>query len=90
MTRVFNKDEIPKDCDVKLGTGGYRITLTHTPSNKSVTITLFPNPMKGHKYKRLEWKVEGDRFMGKYSSLDSAFREACEQIKTNLEDGVAR
>jgi len=61
----------------KISCKGYEITLTDRETGKSVAVTLdrredLDNP---------KWMVNGDKYVGYFSNLEAAWKEACRHIK---------
>tara|TARA_R100001594_G_scaffold133164_1_gene173719 strand:- start:223 stop:465 length:243 start_codon:yes stop_codon:yes gene_type:complete len=61
----------------KISCKGYEITLTDRETGKSVAVTLdrredLDNP---------KWMVNGDKYVGYFSNLEAAWKEACRHVK---------
>ncbi len=61
----------------KISCKGYEITLTDRETGKSVAVTLdrredLDNP---------KWMVNGEKYVGYFSNLEAAWKEACRHVK---------
>ena len=61
----------------KISCKGYEITLTDRETGISVAVTLdrredLDNP---------KWMVNGDKYVGYFSNLEAAWKEACRHVK---------
>ena len=61
----------------KISCKGYEITLTDRGTGKSVAVTLdrredLDNP---------KWMVNGEKYVGYFSNLEAAWKEACRHVK---------
>ena len=61
----------------KISCKGFEITLTDRETGKSVAVTLdrredLDNP---------KWMVNGEKYVGYFSNLEAAWKEACRHVK---------
>ena len=56
---------------------GYEITLTDRETGKSVAVTLD----RREDLDKPKWMVNGDKYVGYFSNLETAWKEACRHVK---------
>ena len=65
----------------KISCKGYEITLIDRTTNESVTVTLDISV----NLDTTKWIVKGEGYVGYFSNLESAWKEACRHIKYKTE-----
>tara|TARA_R100000808_G_scaffold9694_2_gene26379 strand:+ start:2396 stop:2638 length:243 start_codon:yes stop_codon:yes gene_type:complete len=61
----------------KISCKGYEITLTDRETGKSVAVTLD----RREDLDKPKWMVNGDKYVGYFSNLETAWKEACRHVK---------
>ena len=61
----------------KISCKGYEITLTDRETGKSVAVTLD----RREDLDSPKWMVNGEKYVGYFSNLEAAWKEACRHVK---------
>ena len=71
----------------KISCKGYEITLTDRETGKSVAVTLD----RREDLDSPKWMVNGEKYVGYFSNLEAAWKEACRHVKyEGMKDEIPR